>query len=225
MTSDDIKQAWDSQMSEMRMTIDVPGLDAETRRFQQHFAAILFWRDAREIGTSLVLIVVWLVMGGTMNLPWAWYLEIPALLWIAAFMSFDRRRSSQHQPAADAPLRERLQGNLASVEHQIWLLRSVRWWYLLPLGAPMLAFFAQVSWRASLAAWDPSAKFPLLGAIAGGVAGFSVMAAFVGAVFYFVDWLNQYAVRTDLQPRAEQLRGQVRSLDEETADGGPGTPE
>ena len=36
---------------------------------------------------------------------------------------------------------------LSSHEHQIWLLRNVFWWYLLPPGLSILAFFGQIAWE------------------------------------------------------------------------------
>ena len=44
------------------------------------------------------------------------------------------------------PLLESVKESLTQVEHQIWLLRNVFWWYLLPFTISILAFFAHVTW-------------------------------------------------------------------------------
>ena len=46
-----------------------------------------------------------------------------------------------------------MESSLAQVEHQIWLLRNVFWWYLLPLALATLAFFGQVAWQVRSGGW------------------------------------------------------------------------
>jgi hypothetical protein len=57
------------------------------------------------------------------------------MVWIAGFMTIDRLRQRQRQPAAGDALRSHLEHSLDGMKHQIWWLRSVFWWYLLPPGA------------------------------------------------------------------------------------------
>ena len=58
-------------------------------------------------------------------------------------------RHKQTPSDPDEPLLSCVKDSLAQVEHQIWLLRNVFWWYLLPSAIPLLAFFAHVSWLKS----------------------------------------------------------------------------
>jgi hypothetical protein len=97
-----------------------------------------------------------------------------------------------------------VESSLAQVEHQIWLLRNVLWWYLLPPTLSLLAFFGQVAWQAREAGW--------LGALA----SFAMMVVFLAAVYGFIYWLNQYAVRTTLEPRRQELAALLSSLEDET---------
>jgi hypothetical protein len=46
----------------------------------------------------------------------------------------DRRRHPQKPPEPGEPLVKTVQDSLNQVDHQIWLLRNVAWWYLLPPG-------------------------------------------------------------------------------------------
>src|SRR5438270_3599908 len=146
MTLDPFQQAWQSQPDP---PLDADRLVREFRRGQQRFAAMTFWRDAREVGVSLVLLPVWVGMGVGIGLPWTWYLVMPGIAWIAAFMTIDRMRQRRRRALPGDPLARGVAGALAEVEHQIWLLRNVHWWYLLPLGVPMLAFSAHIFWQPS----------------------------------------------------------------------------
>jgi hypothetical protein len=128
---------------------------------------------------------------------------VPALLWIAGYMLANRMRHKRQSPEPGAPLRQRVESSLAQVEHQIWLLRNVVWWYLLPLALPFLAFFGQGAWQERSGGWWTA--LVILEAVALGV-----------IVLAGVYWLNQYAVRCGLEPRRRELETLLRSLEDET---------
>jgi hypothetical protein len=201
MNPDDLKQAWQKQASQTRL-IDAELLLKEVRRNELSFAATIFWRDVREVGTVVLMVPLWLYLGVRHGLPWTWYLTVPALLWIAGYLLADRMRRTRQRPQPGEPLRRCVASSLAEVEHQIGLLRRVVWWYLLPLALPMLAFVGQVAWRERSGGWRTAL------AAAGVVA--------LGAVvFVGVYWLNRYAVRAGLEPRRRELETLLRSLDDE----------
>lgn len=202
MNPDPLKPAWQSQPGP---AIDPGLLLAEVRRNREWLAAVVFWRDVREVGTSLVMVPVWVVMGVAMKLPWSWYLMLPSLFWIAGFLLADRRRHPQRPPDPGQPLARCVAESLSQVEHQIWLLRNVGWWYLLPLVVPMVAFFGEVNWRVGGSVW-------------GAAAGTAAMSAVVGAVYAWVYWLNQTAVRKTLEPRRQELRTLLTGLQEPPPD-------
>jgi hypothetical protein len=203
MDPDNLQQAWQAQSSPRRMMIDAELLLREVQRNQQHFSATIFWRDVREVGVALVMVPVWVFLGVRFHLPWAWYLTVPVLVWIAGFLLVDRLRHKRQEPASGEPLRKRLEISLAQVEHQIWLLRNVFWWYLLPIVLSCLAFFVQVAWLGRSDGWLTAAVFGC------GV----LVAAMVVAWAY---WLNQEAVRSYLQPRREELKALLKSLEGES---------
>jgi hypothetical protein len=203
MNPDDYKQAWQTQASQTRLTIDAELLLKEVRRNQWHFTATIFWRDVREVGTALLMVPLWFYMGAKLALPWTWYLTVPALVWIAGFMLADRMRHRRQPPEPGESLRQRVESSLAQVEHQIWLLRNVFWWYLLPLVLPMLAFLGQIAWETRSRDW----LAPLVVA---------PMVLVVVVVFAGVYWLNQNAVRSALEPRRQELEALNMSLKDET---------
>src|SRR5262249_6653928 len=158
----------------------------------------IFWRDVREVGISLLMVPLWVYLGIRASLPWTWYLMVPALLWIAGYMLADRIRHGR-QAETGEPLRQHVGSSLAQGEHQIWLLRNVFWWYLLPRGLSFLAFCSQVAWHMrSGGRWT---AFAVIDAV-----------AVVAVVYAGIYQLNQYAVRAELEPRHQELEALLMSL-------------
>jgi hypothetical protein len=205
MDPDNLKQAWQTQTSQARLTIDAELLVRELRRNQQYFAATIFWRDVREVGISLLMLPLWIYLGIRQSLPWSWYLTVPALLWIAGYMLVDRMRHKRQPAGTDEPLRQHVESSLAEVEHQIWLLRNLLWWYLLPPTLALLAFISQLAWHLRSGGWWTA--FAVVATVA-------LLALFVGGVY----WLNQYAVRSVLELRRRELETLLLSLADETPD-------
>jgi hypothetical protein len=209
MDTDDIRRTWQAQAGQARLVIDAERLLAEVRRNRRALAATVFWRDVREVGVSVLMLPVWIFLGVSLNLPWTWYLGVPALLWVAGFMLVDRWRHSPRPAAAGETLTACVESSLGQVEHQIWLLRNVFWWYLLPLAVPIVAFFGQVSWNEPVDGWVAAVHF-------------TVASALVAVIFAGVYWINQVAVRANLAPRRRELQELLASLRDVPAD--PGAP-
>ena len=209
MDADEIRRAWQAQAGQARLVIDADRLLAELRRNRRWLAATVFWRDVREVGVSLLLVPVWIFLGTSQDLPWTWYLAVPALLWVAGFMIVDRWRHGPRPAGRGETLTACVEASLRQVEHQIWLLRNVFWWYLLPLAVPIVVFFGQVTWEGRAGGWLA-------------VVNFTVATAVVAALFAGVYWLNQVAVRATLAPRRRELQELIASLRDAPAD--PDTP-
>lgn len=214
MDPDKYQQAWQAHASQTRVTIDAELLLKEVQRNQRKFRATIFWRDCREIGIALLLLPVWLYLGIMFPLPWTWYLTVPVIVWMAGFMLVYRMRHKQKPSKPDEPLLHCVERSVTEVEDQIWLLRNVFWWYLLPPGISIMAFLAHLTWisRDRLVARLLSKDWlDVLDAL--GHAGFFV---FLIALYYFLYWVNQYAVRTQLEPRRQELLTLLASLGDET---------
>lgn len=203
MSFEEFKDAWQAQQTGHPASIDPNLLLAEVRHNQRKFQATIVWRDVREIGVALVMIPIWLGMGITMKLPWTWYLCIPALIWVAGFLYVDRRRHKRPSAPGGESIREYVEACTADVEHQIWLIRNVLWWYLLPIAIPVMAFVAEVSWRTREGGW-----ISLL--------AFAVATMICLIVFGAIYWINQSAIRTYLEPLREELGTLRKSLEDET---------
>ncbi len=203
MELDKYQQAWKSDAAQLRVSIDAELLAKEVQQSHDAFRSMILWRDIREVGSSLVMIPIWFVMGYGMSLPWTWYLTVPVLLWIAGFMLVDRRRHRQGPSDPGEPLLFYAKESLAQVEHQIWLLRNVFWWYLLPPSISLMAFFTHVAWESTKSWW---------GCIL--VSGF--FGVFLFLVYGWVYWLNQWAVRKQLEPRRNDLQKLITNLEGES---------
>jgi hypothetical protein len=199
MDPDTFKRAWQAQAAQTRLVIDAERILAEVRRNQRWLTAALFWRDVREVGVSLLLVPLWVYLGIALSLPWMWYLTVPTLLWIAGFLLADRLHHSRRPPEPGEPVLQCVERSLSQVEHQIWLLRNVAWWALLPLAVSALAFFGHVAWQDRSFGWLTALVTV-------------VEVAVVGMLFAGVYRLNQTAVRSALEPRHRELQGLLASL-------------
>ena len=199
MDPEPLKQAWQSQAGQSRLVVDADQMLAEVRRNERWLSAAVFWRDVREVGVSLVLVPLWVYLGTALSLPWMWYLTVPAVLWVAGFLLAYRLRHSRRPPGPDEPLFQCVERSLSQVEAQIWLLRNVAWWALLPFAFSALAFFGQIAWLDRSFGWQ-TALFTV------------VLIAVVGLILAGIYWLNQTAVRSDLEPRRRELQGLLASL-------------
>ena len=212
MNIDRVRDDWNTQATQTSVTIEADRLLEEVQRKQRLFTAIIFWRDVREVGVALVLVPVWIYLGIRFSHPWTWYLTVPALLWVAGFMLLDRIAHKRQPAEMGASVREGLATSLAQVEHQIWLLRNVVWWYLAPIAFSMLAYFAQVSWKERSGGWGISVAFVLVVALG---------AAVLGVIY----WVNREAVRSYLEPRRQEIAVLLASLKEEIPSEGSRTEE
>lgn len=209
MAPDEFQQAWQADSAQTRVIIDADLLREEVQRDQRQFSTMISYRDFGEVGIAIVMIPIWFVMGYMLDLPWTWYLSVPVLLWIAGFMLLYRRR---HQPEPDESkgplLQQYVQRSLAEAEQQIWLLRNILWWYLLPPTLSITAFFAQVSWQSRDTGWLYALIF------------FVLLEGFLLALYGSIYVLNKRVVREQLIPRREELLKLRASLEQETTDEG-----
>lgn len=202
MEPDKYQQAWQAHTAQTRVTVDADLLLEVVQRSQRNFRAVIFWRDFREVGIALLLLPVWVYLGVVTASPWTWYLTMPVLVWMAGFMLVYRMRHPQKPSEPDEPLLQCVENSLTEVEDQIWLLRNIFWWYLLPPFLSISVFFVHVGWLVA-----PAGRW--LEALVS-----EVMLAVVYGAIYF---LNQYAVHKQLEPRRQELLTLLARLRDETA--------
>ena len=200
MNFDDLQKAWKTQDAGPRVTIDADLLLKEVRRNQRHFWMTLFWRDVREVGVAFLLALFFLHQGIRCQ-NWTFCLLALACFGVGAFMVADRLHQRRTQPAPEDSLKACIEISLHQVNHQIWLLRNVFWWYLLPIAAPLgISVFASL-WHARRLGYS---------ALIGG----GLYALIVVLLYWGIYWFNQFAVRKTLDPRRQELEALLAGFDE-----------
>ncbi len=110
-----------------------------------------------------------------------------------AYVTVLRRKRARPEP--NVSLVEYLRDSIASVRHQIGLLRSVHWWYLAPIALSIsLVFIDRRQWERGLVA--------------------TLVFWGVGIILFVGIWiLNQHAVDKNLQPRLRDLETTLAELE------------
>jgi lipopolysaccharide export LptBFGC system permease protein LptF len=200
MNFEHLQKAWQSQDASAKVTINADALLKEVRRNQQQFRATIFWRDVREVGVAFLL-AAFFSYRGLRSGDWTHVLVGLACVGVGTFMLVDRLLQQRKQTTAKDPLKFCVEVSLNQVNHQIWLLKNVFWWYLLPIAAAVAISFGHSAWRT---------RNPGSSAIVSAL----VCALVVALVYWGIYWVNQFAVRTSLQPRRQELETLLASLNE-----------
>ena len=203
MEPDQFQKAWQSQTAQAEVRFDSDLMLKEIVRNQATLQGTIKGRDFVEIGVSLMMIPIWFFLGQVVPVPWTWYLGIPGMVWVASFLLVHRTLHDRKATQPADTLLQTVQTSLAEVNDQIWLLKNVVWWYLMPFYIPLTIFFVHVAWQFGAATGDK------LEAI--GFGGFLVL--LVTGIYYFIYRLNQKAVDKELVPRREELLAVLASLD------------
>lgn len=119
---------------------------ATIRKKTRAFDRVIFWRDVREIGTAAMMVVVFTYVA---------YMSRPRPLLSAGFVLGGasclfivgwlwRSRRAGPKPVPEESVSAYGGALLARYDRQIALLRSVKYWYLLPLYVSELTIYAGV---------------------------------------------------------------------------------
>jgi hypothetical protein len=127
---DDLQKTWQSQ-PEARVRVDADVLLTELRRNQRSFKRTIFFRDFREV-FILACCAVFFFVTGLDDEGWTWLLLVAACIWVAGYFLVDRYRRLSRVASFGDSLSGCVEASLNEVEHQIWLLQNILWWYLLP---------------------------------------------------------------------------------------------
>ncbi len=208
MTFNELQKTWQKDTSDSKLTIDSDMLIQEVKRNKDAFESCIFWRDFREVAIAIIMVGVFLYFAvkSKYNLWIASSLVIVAFmcLYVAVFFLIDRRLQRKKRPRHTDPLLACIESSLIQVNHQIWLLKNVFRWYLLPLGAGIALFFIVVAWSAYKVLHQGRVLLMFGANVLGGA-----------LMFWGVYWLNQYVVRKGLVPRKQELESLLKNLSNE----------
>jgi CubicO group peptidase (beta-lactamase class C family) len=200
MNFEDLQKAWQSQDAGARVRVNADVLLGGVRHKQRQFRAMIFWRDVREVGVAALLVPVFIYAGWMVH--WTLYLSAFACFVVGADMVLDRLQQKQEPPDLQGSLKNCAATSLAEVNHQIWLLKNILWNYILPLSVPAFLFFGWCAWS-------------MPGPVAAKILYFLGLVGFVLLVDIGTYWLNQFAVRKDLEPRRQDLGKLLAGLEAE----------
>jgi len=204
MNFETLQKAWQSQDAGAKVTINTDMLLKEIRRNQQQFWVMIFWRDVREVGVAAFLTGLFLYLA-ILGRERSFYLSSFACFGVGLFMLVDRWLQHRKRPVTNDPLRSCIEASLIQVNHQIWLLKNVFWWYLLPLAIGASVFVIGLAWEIPIE--GRVSRIELVCCLLG------ISAIICGFCFWFVYWLNQCAVRKFLEPRRQELETLLASLE------------
>lgn len=197
MNLDEMQKAWRLQDAAVGTPIDVDQLLRKVQDDRRRFQRTIFWRDLREVGVAAAL-VVFFAIGAARNGDWALWLLAGSMLWVGGFMVVDRWL--QQRKAAQRPqpptLIASVEASRGEVDHQIWLLKNILWWYLLPPLVALILFFGRLATHISGAVNHGTLAF---------LAAFLVPTTICVVLYAGIYWLNQYAVRHNLMPQRDEL--------------------
>ncbi|MCC5877675.1 MAG: hypothetical protein JJU11_15755 [Candidatus Sumerlaeia bacterium] len=179
------------------VSVDAGALARHLKRNGETFRILVYLRDFRELLACFILIPGIIFMGMHLELPWSWYLGVPASLWVAGYILYNRPQRGSETLAGSVV--ECLDTSIQEVRHQIRLLRSVFWWYLLPLDLSCGAFFLHIGWETRQLGWAAVLFTALL------------MGLLLGVTWVVWKW-NQFAVERELEPRLAELESIRNSI-------------
>jgi hypothetical protein len=199
MNFENLQKAWQSQDANTKVTIDADMLLKEIRRNQRQFRTVILGRDVREVGVCALMTLGFLAWG----ISWQWWslcLLAFCCFGVGAFFVVDRLMQRRKQPIKNDSLQACIESSLFQVNHQIWLLKNIFWWYLLPILIGLGAVIGSIVWNNR---GNGLAAMIMLGAVFTFTYGFS---------YWIVYRVNQNAVRKELDPRRQELEALLTNL-------------
>jgi MFS family permease len=213
---DTLRRVWCDQPLPPTETEETEMIDQAIRRARRFERRILL-RDLLEITLSLGLACLFIVGGLRMPTAWPWFTAALLVLFVGAFFVGDRIRQRRSEGPASDSVRSSLATSLQRLEHQIWLLRKVGWWYLTPcfLAGVLIA----VGVGLDLAGESQGRELPFPPWVAVLVIGVLSAALMIG-VCWVIYHFNQKAVEQILRPRRDRLAGLLTELEGGAGDNG-----
>lgn len=198
MNFDELQREWQSHDHQGQIKLNTQLLLNEVRRNQRYLESALFRRDTIEVSVALFLTILFAVDGYRMR-EWAMYPLAASCLAVGIVFIVDRQLQKRKAPFKHDSLESCIHSSLLQVNHQIWLLTNIFWWYILPVCVGAVPLFLTISWRLRDAGW-------LMYFVVGSIATITaLMAAWVYS-------LNQRCVQVEFQPRRRELEDLLASL-------------
>ena len=205
MEADQLQKVWQSQECGRQIAVDTDLVLKLVRRNYRSFRSNVFWNDMREVGIAAILVAFFTYHGVSAHL-WPLFVMAAACAWVGLFQLGDHVWMKWKTPTPGETLVAWTESSLASVEHRTWRCKNVLWSCLLPFGIALVlavGHFGFLIWGSQRVGWGFKTGMYVF------LVGYML---FVTAFFYGVYWLNQRYIRTDLQPRKQELQTLLENL-------------
>lgn len=205
MSLDKYQQAWKVEALQGKVAFDAEELTQEVQRSHEAFRAMIVRQHLVQVALVLAMIPFWWLMGIITSATWTWYLTMPVMLWIAVIYLLNLKHYTQRPSEPSEPLLVCAKVSLAQVERQIWLMRNLLWWNVLPAAVAMMAFFIDCAWEMTHTWW--------------GCMLVSVFCAVFMCLLYGWGYrTNELSVRKELEPRRSDLQKLIQNLEGENTE-------
>jgi hypothetical protein len=198
MSFDDLKAKWQSHDHGIQLNIDANLLMNEVRRNHRALELQLWLRDLNEIIAAALITCVFATLAVLMG-QWTLLFCAAGTLFVGLFFIFDRVKQRRRRSVFEDSLQLTIDASLAQVQHQIWLLRNVLWWYLLPLVPGIVLFLVSTAWQSR---GNGLAEQLVIAGVA----------AICAAAFWLAYRINQREIIRTLEPRRIELEALRASL-------------
>lgn len=182
---DNLKRVWQQQPIDKTVELfNKKNSITDIKKKAEAFNKSIFWRDIRESFAAVILCIIFIYQGfHSSNSVYkaGCFISAAGCIFIAIFLYIKKMQFSKTDYTED--INHNLKNSLSQVNAQIWLLRNVFWWYLLPL---IPGIFIQNFTHESISkVWI-----------------FNIVTVLILILVY---WLNQWAVKKSLLPLKSDL--------------------
>lgn len=201
MNWNDYEAIWKRQTLPVGPSADVGELKDTFESKSRKLAASIQVRDFAEASAGVVVAAAYVFHWSQLGTAgWPLALSITLILGVTGFFVRERFRARGLRLGADASLLAKIEADIAELQHQCRLLRTVWAWYLAPCGGAIAIHFHVIV--AQTPPGNPLHE-PLVGA------GFAAFFAF----FLWLVWeLNRRALRKQFEPRLAELERLRREM-------------
>ncbi len=194
MNLDDWEFIWKRQPLPVGNSADIEKLRQTFEASHRRLARVLLVRDLTEAGAGVFVTVVFGLIGWHMGRKgWPFVLVVALCLGVTAVFVRERMRARRGRVDPSAPIRVKVESDLAELRHQRRMLAGIVGWYIAPI------FLACMIVMATITVQTPPGSLQRAPLFMGG------MILFMVGVNVGVWALNRNAVRKQLDPRIAEL--------------------
>lgn len=199
MNFDDLQSKWQSHNHVDSIQVDTEQLLHDVRQKYVDMEKLLWQRDLAEIVAALMVTCFFGVLAIIMR-DWSLVTCAAGGLIVGVFFVVDRMIQKRRRCVVENSLRSYIQASLDQVQHQIWLLRNILWWYLFPLIVGLSIFLGSLSWQSRNKGWAEQ-----------------LVILVVGLICMFAFWqvyrINHREIAKSLEPRRSELESLLASIE------------